>query len=145
MAIGKFLYGKTFSNTLFLHHLVVLIIYSISLYYDGEMHYISMLVFVGEKPDPISYMMGKAKLTHLFIWNISQSFAVYLWYTQSVVELYIFYTMLTNWDVIVKEVPAPFLVNFFCGTVNIFFFLTPYWTRLDAKRLFRVINKDKTS
>ena len=84
MAIGKVLYGKTFSNTLFLHHLVVLIIYSIGLYYDGGMHYISMLVFVGEKPDPISYMMGKAKLTHLFIWNISQSFAVYLWYTQSV-------------------------------------------------------------
>ena len=145
MAIGKFLYGKTFSNTLFLHHLVVLIIYSIGLYYDGEMHYISMLVFVGEKPDPISYMMRKAKFTHLFIWNISQIFAVYLWYTQSVVELYIFYTMLTNWDGIVKEVPAPFLVTFFCGTMNIFFFLTPYWTKLDAKRLFRVINKDKTS
>ena len=138
MAIGKFLYGKTFSNTLFLHHLVVLIIYSIGLYYNGGMHYISMLVFVGEKPDPISYMMGKAKLTHLFIWNITKVLpSTCGTHNQLIVELYIFYTMFTNWDGIVKEVPAPFLVTFF--------FLTLYWTRLDAKRLFRVINKDKTS
>lgn len=150
MAIGKLLYGRMFSNTLFLHHFVVLIIYSIGLYCEGKLHYISMLVFVGEKPGPVSYtnwIMGKAKLSHLFIWNISQSFAVYLWYTRSVVELYIFYTLFMNWDRIVKDVPAPFLVSFFCGAVIVVLFLTPYWTRLEAKRLFRVrsTSKDKTS
>ena len=148
MAIGKLLYFKTFSNTLFLHHFVALIIYSTVLYYNGKLHYIAMLVFIGEKPGPISYMnwiMGKAKLTHLFIWNISQSFAVYLWYTRSVVELYFLYLTFINWDSIMKNVPTPFLVIYFGSAAILIGFFTPYWTRLEAKRLFRVINKDKTS
>ena len=128
MVIGKLVYGKMFSNTLFLHHFVVLIVYSIGLYYDGGMHYVSMLVFIGEKPNPITYVnwiMGKAKLTHLLIWTISQHFAVYLWYTRSVVELYIFYTIFTNWDAIIRDVPAPFLVTFFCRAVIVFSFSHP--------------------
>ena len=148
MAIGKFLYFKKFSSTLFLHHFVVLIIYSIGLYSDGIIHYNSMLIFVSEKPGPFSYMnwiMGKAKLTHLSIWNISQSFAVYLWYTRSVVELYILYLIFINWDGIMKKIPTPFLVVYFGSIVILVGFLTPHWRRLEAKRLFRVIDKDKTS
>ena len=147
MAIGKVLYGKKFSTTLTLHHFVGLTIFSNVLYYK-LMHYVSMLVFVGEKPGPITYMnwiMGKAKLTRLLIWTISQHFAVYLWYTRKVVELYILYVVFINWDTVVKEAPALFLGCFFFTTSMIVFYFTPYWTYQEAKRLFRVRNKDKTT
>ena len=144
MALGKLFYGKQFSNSLVIHHFVVLFIYSLGLYYSGKLHYISMLVFVGEKPGPVAYtnwIMGKAKLTHLRIWKISQSFNVYLWYTRSVVELYILYTVFINWHYIRNDVPLPFLASFFLGAVIVVFFLTPYWTKLEAKRLYRSISR----
>ena len=81
MAVGK-LFGGRISTALLIHHLLSLSVYSVSMYYTGKIHYFIMLAFISEMIGPftyISWMLAKAKLTHLFIWKVSQQISVYLW------------------------------------------------------------------
>ena len=83
MAVGKLLYGSRFSTALFVHHFIVLNLYSVITYYNGKGQYFSMIGFIEEMSGPLSYinwMLAKAKLNHLFIWKVNQQISVYLWH-----------------------------------------------------------------
>ena len=85
----------------------------------------------------INWMLGNAKLTHLFIWKVIQHISVYLWHFRIVLDLYTNYVVVKNWNYIWNEMPPPFLVTSYCGILFVTFILTPYWTNLEAKRLYR--------
>ena len=140
MAVGKILYGRRFSTALLIHHLIVFTVYSIGICYNGKGHYFAILVFILDMAGPLSYinwMLAKAKLTHLFIWKVNQHISVYLWHFRTVLDLYYNYVLLKNWNYAWNEMPLPLLVTSSCGVLFVAFTLTPYWTYIEAKRLYR--------
>ena len=140
MAIGKLIFGHRFSTALFIHHFLVFTVYSVGVYYQGKAHYLGMLGFLSESAGPLSYiywMLGKANLTHLLIWKVNQRVSVYLWHFRTILELYVFYILIKNWRYVWNEMPIPLLITFSFGVLVVGFGLTPRWTKVEAKRLYR--------
>ena len=144
MAVGKLLYGNRFSTALFIHHFAILNLYSVATYYNGKGQYLSMLGFIDEMAGPLSYanwMLAKAKLSHLSIWRVNQQISVYLWCFQSMLEIYFFYTVITNWSHIWKELPIPLLITASFSVLLTSLGLNPHWTKAEAKRLYRLYGR----
>jgi hypothetical protein len=136
----KLLYGNRFSTSLLIHHFVVLITYSIGTYYNMKGQYFYIIGFLEEIVGPLSYvnwMLAKAKLTHLSIMKVNQRITVYLWHFRTILELYYFYTIIKNWSYVWNELPTPQLITCSLITALIAFVLTPQWTKVEAKRLYR--------
>ena len=69
---------------------------SVGIYYNGKGQYFIMILLAIEMPSPLSFvswMLAKAKLTHLSIAKMTSRISVYLWYFRTLVELYFFYTL----------------------------------------------------
>ena len=140
MAVGKLLFGSRINTTLLVHHSLGLTLYSGAIYYTGKGHYLVMLGFISEMIGPftyISWMLAKGKLTHLSIWKIVQQISVYLWYFRTMLELFIYYTLIKNWRYIWNGLPVPLLILIFFASSVACFRLTPHWTKVEAKRLYR--------
>ncbi len=140
MVTGKLLYGNRFSTSLLIHHFVVLSLYSIGTYYNMKGQYLSILGFLEEMVGPLSYvnwMLAKAKLTHLSIMKVNQRITVYLWHFRTILELYYFYTIIKNWSYVWNELPVPLLISNSLSVSLMIFVLTPQWTKVEAKRLYR--------
>ena len=140
MAVGKLLYGSRFSTALFVHHFIVLNLYSVITYYNGKGQYFSMIGFIEEMSGPLSYinwMLAKAKLNHLFIWKVNQQISVYLWHFRTMLEFYYFYTIIKNWSYVWNDLPLPLLIITSLSFLLVSLGLTPRWTKAEAKRLYR--------
>jgi hypothetical protein len=140
MAVGKLLYGNRFSTALFIHHFVVLNLFSICTYYSGKGQYFCMLAFIEEIVGPLSYvnwMLAKAKLTHRSIMKVNQQVTVYLWHFRTLLDLYFVYTIIKNWSHIWNGIPVPLMTIIFLACSLMAFALTPRWTKMEAKRLYR--------
>ena len=140
IAVGKLLFGGRISTALLVHHLLTLTVYSVAMYYTGKGHYLAMLGFITEMTGPFSYiswMLAKAKFTYLSIWKVNQRISVYLWHFRTMLELFIFYTLIKNWRYVWNEIPVPLLITFIFGSLVVCFGLTPHWTKVEAKRLYR--------
>ena len=102
MAVGRVLYGNhQFTASLFLHHFISICVYSVGIYYNGKGQYLCMIAFAEEMASPptyISWMLAKAKLTHLSITKMTSQISVYLWHFRTLVEVYFFYTIIKNWN-----------------------------------------------
>ena len=140
MVVGKLLYGNRFSTALLIHHFVALNAYSVGMYYNGKGQYLCILGFLEEMVGPLSYinwMLAKVKLTHLSIMKVNQQITVYLWHFRTVLELYSLYTIIKNWSYIWNELPVPLLISISCTILLMTIALTPRWTKVEAKRLYR--------
>ena len=140
MVAGKLLYGNRFSTTLLIHHFVVLSFYSVITYYNVKGQYLTMIPFVEEMVGPLSYvnwMLAKAKLTHLSIVKVNQRITVYLWHFRTLLDLYLFYTIIKNWSSIRDGLPVPLAITTFLVLLLMTVWLTPHWTKVEAKRLYR--------
>ena len=62
---------------------------------------------------------------------------VYLWHFRTVLELYTLYTIIKNWSYIWNELPVPLLISNSCTILLMTIGLTPHWTKVEAKRLYR--------
>ncbi len=137
VSVGKLLYSNRFSTALFIHHFVVFMGYSLATYYNGKGQYLSMIGFMEEVAGPLSYvnwMLAKAKLT---LWKVNQRILVYLWHFRTMVEFYFFYTLIKNWSYVWNELPVPLLISAILTISLMAFGLTPHWTKMEAKRLYR--------
>jgi hypothetical protein len=144
VSVGKLLYGNRFSTALFIHHFVVFMVYSVATYYNGKGQYLFMIGFIEEIAGPLSYvnwMLAKAKLTHLSTWKVNQRILVYLWHFRTMLEFYLFYTLIKNWGYIWNELPVPLLISAVLTISLMAFGLTPHWTKVEAKRLYRVCSR----
>ena len=144
MMIGKILYGRHFSTSLFIHHFLVFSLYSVGLYYRAKGHYIAMLGFISEMAGPLAYinwMMGKAKLSHLPVWRVIQRISVYIWHFRTLLELYTFYVVFKNWKYVWTDLPLPFLSIVLFSIFIVFTSLTPRWTMAEAKKLYKTYSK----
>ena len=144
VAVGKILFGRLFSTALFIHHFLVLTGYSIGFYYIDKAHYFALLGFIYEMSGPFSYLswiLGKAKATHLSIWKISQQISVYLLHFRTLLDFYIFYILIKNWEQAWTGIPLPLLVSYFTSVIIVFAGLTPHLTQLEAKRLYKTNSK----
>ena len=140
MVAGKLLYGNRFSTALLIHHFVALSVYSVGTYYNGKGQYLCILAFLEEMVGPLSYinwMLAKAKLTHLSIMKVNQRITVYLWHFRTLLELYYFYTIIKNWSYVWNELPVPLLISNSTTVLLMTIGLTPHWTKVEAKRLYR--------
>ena len=140
MIVGKLLYGNRFSTALLIHHLITLSVYSVIMYYNDKGQYLTMIAFMEEMIGPLSYsnwMLAKAKLTHLSIMKVNQQIIVYLYYFQTLLELYFFYTIIKNWSYVWNEMPVPLLITTCLTALLVTIGLTPHWTKVEAKRLYR--------
>ena len=140
MAVGKLLYGNRFSTALFIHHFATLNVYSVATYYNGKGQYFSMLGFIEEMAGPLSYInwiLTKAKLTHLSIMKINQQITVYLWHFRTMLEIYFFYVMIKNRSYVWADLPVPLLITSVLSVLLMTIGLTPHWTKVEAKRLYR--------
>ena len=144
MAVGKVLFGRAFSSALFIHHFLVLTMYSIGLNYFKKAHYLALLGFIYEIAGPLSYInwiLSKAKLNHLRIWKINQRISVYLWHFRTLLDFYIFYTLFKNWKYAVNDIPMPLLISYFVSVIAVCIGLTPHWTKAEAKKLYKTYSK----
>ena len=140
MIVGKLLYGNRFSTALLFHHLITLSVYSVIMYYNDKGQYLTMIAFTEEMIGPLSYsnwMFAKAKLTHLSIMKVNQQIIVYLYYFRTLLELYFFYTIIKNWSYVWNEMPVPLLITTCPTTLLVTIGLTPHWSKVEAKRLYR--------
>ena len=140
IAVGRVLYGsRRFGASLFLHHFVSLIACSVGIYYNGKGQYFTMIIFAVEMASPltfVSWMLAKAKLTHLSIAKVISQISVYLWHFRTLVELYFFYTLIKNWSSVWDGMPVPILVTIPLIVLLMTIGLTPHWTKVQAKRLY---------
>ena len=140
-AIGKLLFGRSYSTAIVVHHFVVLSAYgSFIIFYNGKGHYLAMLGLLLEMAGPLTYInwvLGKAKLDHLRIWKLIQRVSIYFWYFRTAVALYIFYVFIVNWDYIWTDLPLPMIVGVLLGTC-ILAVLTFDWTEKESKRLYKL-------
>ena len=85
----------------------------------------------------VSWMLAKAKHTHLSIAKVISRISVYLWHFRTLVELYFFYTLIKNWSSVWDGMPIPILVTIPLIILLTTIGLTPRWTKVEAKRLYR--------
>ena len=82
-------------------------------------------------------MLAKAKLTHLSIMKVNQQIIIYLYYFRTLLELYFFYTIIKNWSYVWNEMPVLPLITTCLSALLVTIGLTPHWTKVEAKRLYR--------
>ena len=140
LVAGKLLYGNRFSTALLIHHFVIFSFCSVIVYYKVKGQYFILIPFIEEIVGPLSYinwMLAKAKLTHLSIMKVNQQITVYLWHFRTLLDLYFFYTIIKNWRSIRDDLPVPLLITTCLVISLVAFLLTPRWTKVEAKRLYR--------
>ena len=89
---------------------------------------------------PLSYtnwILAKAKLTHLSIMKINQRISVYLWHFRTTLEIYFLYVMIKNRSYVWADLPVPLLITSVLSVLLMTIRLTPHWTKVEAKRLYR--------
>ena len=141
LMVKKLLFGNRCRiSEILVHHIVTLTAYGLCMHYNGKGHYFAVVALVSEMVVPLTmtnWMLGKTKLSHLFIWKINQQISVYLWHFRTVLELYIFYVAIKNWRYVLNEIPTPLLVLNSSSVLVLGLVLTPRWTNMETRRLHR--------
>ena len=140
MVVGNLLYDCRFSTVLLVHHSIVINVFIAATYYSGKGQYFIMISFVDDMAgisSCVNWMLGKAKLTRLSIWKVSQQISVYLWHFRTMLEFYYFYIIIKNWSYIWNDMPLPPLITSSSCVLLVMIGLTPHWTKVEAKRLYK--------
>lgn len=120
---------KTFSKALLLHHFIAITGYFMAVWFNVN-HYVSVIAFILEASTPFScvcYCLIKAGLESSMLWKVNQLVLIHVFHVRSVIECYMMYVMLSNWDKYAQIPPICFWHSFF-SVLIVLVFLTPYWT-----------------
>ena len=133
------LYFRTFSKLLTIHHLLGMVGYGLAELYYEKFHMIGVIGVLLEMSTPftgVSFFLEKCGMGKSALWKLNQLLLIHTFHLRSVVEFYIWYLYLHNFQHVNQHMPSVLLGVFLMYLSLLSFVMTPYWGYRKTKQLF---------
>ncbi|KAH3884265.1 hypothetical protein DPMN_008242 [Dreissena polymorpha] len=120
------------------HHILCVLTY-FEVVFSGKGHYYAVRLVMMECILPlqsISWILHKSGLQHTRMWKANSLLLVKAYNARTWIEVSTMFSVVGNFDVIVKKTPVYVVVLRLMFLITSMFALTPYWTHLMTKRVY---------
>lgn len=127
---SDFVYSKSVSILLNLHHWLSLMVFTTLMVLDC-CHLIPCIGLILEMSTPFSaicWTMLKTGKSHTLFWKTNQFMLVHTFHLRSVVEFKLWYISYQNWEIIWSTMPLTIFCILYTELFLVTFVMTPYWT-----------------